>query len=76
MPEHLLEHDTTDLLLMGMHVVTTTTTIAETSSSGHAPVPSDQDQLLYTTLWLVIKFRLAGAARGLQDAFAKVLGPC
>jgi hypothetical protein len=75
MLEHLLEHDTTDLLPMGMHLVTTTT-IAKTSSPGHAPVPGDQHQLLYSTPRLVIKFSLAGAARGLQDAFAKVLGPC
>ena len=74
--EDIREHDAANLLPVGMHAITITTTLAETKtksvSVGHEVAPGHRHQLLYTTLGMVNKLYPAGAAIELLDAFAEL----
>jgi Family of unknown function (DUF6535) len=70
--EDIREHDAAYLLPVEMHVGTTTTITAKTTSSGRAA--GYRHQLLYTTLGLVNKFSPADAAGELLDAFVGLWG--
>ncbi len=72
--EDIREHDAADLLPVGMHVVTTTTITAETTSVGRVVAAGHWHQLLYTTLGLANKFSPAGAEKELLDAFVGLWG--
>jgi hypothetical protein len=63
--EDLREHDATVLLPVGTPQLTS----AERTSMERATATRHRHQLLYTTLGLANKFRPAGAAKELQDAF-------
>jgi hypothetical protein len=69
--EDLREHDATVLLPVGTPQLSTTATAntERTYSTERALATRHRHQLLYTTLGVANKFRPAGAARELQDAF-------